>query len=71
MRRFPANRGRAAFSLAETLVALAVAGSVLLPAVVLVQRLLTEDRRLDAQVADVLHNRPFPVSIPFEPPSRP
>ena len=68
-----ATPGRACsgFTLVETVVALAVAGAVFLPAVALVQRLLAEDRRLDAQVADNLRRRAAPVVIPTSLPDHP
>ena len=65
------TRTRAGFTLVETLVALAVAGAVCLPSVVLVRRLLAEDRRLDAQVADNLRRRETPVAFPSVQQDRP
>ena len=62
---------RRGFTLVEALVALLLAGAVFLPAVVLVQRLLAEDRRLDAQVADNLRRRETPVAFPSALPDSP
>jgi prepilin-type N-terminal cleavage/methylation domain-containing protein len=52
------------FTLVETLVALAIAGSVFLPATLLMHRLLAENRRLDADVAASLRQRETPVAFP-------
>ena len=59
-------RRRSAFTLVEVLVALAIAGLVLLPAVLTLQRLLREDRRLDESVSAQLRSRenpPIPASM--------
>ena len=67
----PPGRPRTGFTLVETVVALAIAGAVFVPSVVLVQRLLAEDSRLDAQVADNLQRRAAPIVIPTSLPDRP
>ena len=51
----------AGFTLVETLVALAIAGAVFLPASLLMHRLLAENRRLDAEIATSLQSRETPV----------
>ena len=55
---------RAGFTLVETLVALAIAGAVFLPASLLMHRLLAENRRLDAEIATSLQARETPVAFP-------
>ena len=55
---------RAGFTLVETLVALAIAGAVFLPATLLMHRLLAENRRLDAAVAESMRRREAPVAFP-------
>lgn len=52
------------FTLVETLVALAIAGAVLLPATLLMHRLLAGNRRLDESVAESLRRRETPVAFP-------
>ena len=60
---------REGFTLVETLVALAIAGAVFLPASLLMHRLLAENRRLDAEIASSLQAREMPVAFPA--PKRP
>ena len=67
----PPGRPRTGFTLVETVVALAIAGAVFVPSVVLVQRLLAEDGRLDTQVADNLQRRAAPLVISTTLPDRP
>ena len=55
---------RAGFTLVETLVALAIAGAVFLPASLLMHRLLAENRRLDTEIATSLQARETPVVFP-------
>ena len=58
---------RRAFTLVEVLVALALAGLVLVPAVLHLQRLLREDRALDEALSTRLRSRetpPCPASPP-------
>ena len=64
----PQNR-RSAFTLVEVLVALAVAGLVLVPAVFHLQRLLREDRLLDETLSTRLRLRERPPCP--APPSQP
>lgn len=59
----------AGFTLVETLVALAIAGAVFLPASLLMHRLLAENRRLDAAIGSSLRARETPVAFPV--PERP
>ena len=58
------SRRRTGFTLVETLVALAIAGAVLIPATLLMHRLLVENRRLDDSVAQSLRARETPVVFP-------